>query len=298
MRRISKGFDCGSIRKVAHLVFAIIVALCVDTADTHGQADTEHQPASSHFLFVATNDEDEGRLGPWPLDRSLYASAIARAREDGASAVVLKFFFDLPSKPEADARLAGAIASMPVYLQFGFAKSSGKAEDQSVWRSDFGPENLKVFFQGSPSLLPLPSFRENAAGIGFVNVLPDPGHDRVEIFGSAGAGMAASLQLLSIEADVSAKVSVRDMRLNLNGKSYEIGDDGRVRCTYLNVGRPREYSLFAFLNGQVPGNEVRDHVVVIGSTRHDTPRYPISPNTSLPVHEVFFRQILCLDGLR
>jgi len=295
---VSKGFGCGPIREVALFTFTTVIALCVGTTDTRGQPDTQHQSTSSHFLFVATNDEDEGRLGPWPLDRSLYASAIARAREDGASAVILKFFFDRPSTPEADDRLAGAISSMPVYLQFAFDGDDEKADSQFVWRSDLGPENLKVFFHSPASLLPLPLLRKNAAGIGFVNTLPDPDDDRIELLGSTGVGIAASLQLLSIEADVSAQVSVHEMRFSINGKSYEIGDDGRVRCPCLDVGRPKEYSLFAFLDGQVPRNEVRDHVVVIGNTRHDTPRYPISRNASLPVHEVFFRQILCLDGLR
>lgn len=293
-----KGFSRGPTNKVTRAVFTAIVALCVGAADARGQSDTERQSTSPHYLFVVTNDEDADRLGPWPLDRSVYATAIARAREDGARAVVLKFFFDRPSTPEADSELAGAIASMPVYLQFAFDGDGGNTEGEPVWRSDFGPENLKVFFHGVPSLLPLPLFRKNAAGIGFVNVLPDPDDDRIEILGSTGVGIAASLQLLSLEADASAQVSVREMRLSLNGKSYEIGDDGRVHCPWLDVGHPREYSLFAFLDGQVPKGEVRDHVVVIGNTRHDTPRYPVSQNASLPVHEVFFRQILCLDRRR
>jgi hypothetical protein len=218
-----------------------------------------------------------------------------RGRGEGGS---LKFFFDRPSSPEADAKLAGAIASMPVYLQFAFEKD-GELEGPPVWRDDFGPENLKVFFHGSPSLMPLPVFREHAAGIGFVNILPDPTHDRIEIIGSTGVegGIAPSLWLLSMEADVGAQVSVHEMRFGINGKSYEIGDDGRVRCPYLNA-RPKKYSLFAFLDGQVPRGEVWDHVVIIGNTRDDTPRYTISQSASIPVHELFFRQILCLDGLR
>ncbi len=296
---VPKGFDRALTGKVARAVLTAIVALCAGAADARAQSATQRQSTSPHYLFVATNDEDAGRLGPWPLNRSVYAAAIARARDDGARAIVLKFFFDRPSMPEADAELAGAIASMPVFLQFAFAEDGEKAEGQSVWRSDFGPENLKVFFHGSPSLLPLPLFRENAAGIGFVNALPDPHHDRVEIIGSTGVGVgiAPSLQFLSIAAG-GAKVSVREMRFAINGQSYEIGDDGRVHCPYLDAGRPTEYSLSAFLDGQVPRSEVADHVVVIGNTRRDTPRYPISQNVSLPVHEVFFRQVLCLDGLR
>lgn len=232
------------------------------------------------------------------MDRSVYATAIARAKEGGAKAVVLKFFFDRPSTPTADAKLADAIASMPVYLQFAFEKNA-KVEGQSVWRNDFGPENLKVFFHGSPSLMPLPLLRKNATGLGFVNVLPDPDYDRVEIIGSTGVGVgiAPSLQLLSIEADVGARVSVREMRFSVDAKNYEIGDDGRVRCPWLDT-RPEEYSLFAFLDGHVPMSEIRDRVVVIGNTRHDTPRYSVPQNANLPVHEAFFRQICCLDELR
>jgi len=254
---------------------------------------------SRHYLFVATNDEDKGRLGRWPIDRSLYAEAIARAREDGARAVVLKFFFDQPSKPVADSRLARAIASMPVYLQFAFGEGDGTAEGQPpVWRSDLRAEHLKTVFDQPPSLLPLPAFREHAAGIGFVNVLPDPEYNRIEILGSTDINVAASLTFLSIEAGLGAQVSTREMLLNINGKSYKIDDNGRVRCPYLDVGRPREYSLFALLHDQVPKNEVRDRVVIIGNTRNNTPRFPTSKTTSLPVHEVFFRQILCLDSLR
>lgn len=257
-------------------------------------------PAVRHFLFVATNDEDAAKLGQWPLNRGVYAAAIARARAGGAKAVILKFFYDLPSVPEADAKLARAIASMPVYLQYAFASGDGKAEGPPVWRSDFAGANVRASFKGgTPSQLPIPMFRQHAAGLGFVNVLPDPTYNQIEILGSTGAGgVAASLQFLSIEAGLGAKVSARKMQLNVNGKSYKIGSDGRVRCPYPEAGRPTIYSLYAFLHGQIPSNELRGRVVLIGNTRKWTPRLPISKTTNIPIHELFFRQVDCLDGLR
>src|SRR5450631_4696379 len=225
------GFRCGPKEGACWIIFTVIIALCLRAPDVRGQSDAERQSTSEHFLFVATNDEDEGRLGPWPLDRSLYAEAIARAREGGARAVILKFFFDRPSMPEADAKLARAVASMPVYLQFAFGGGDGKAEGEPVWRSDLRAEHLKVLFHQSPSLLPLPLLRQHAAGIGFVNVLPDPDYNLIEILGSSGIEVAASLQFLSIEADLGSQLSIRKMELNINGKSYKIDDDGRVRCS-------------------------------------------------------------------
>jgi len=286
-----------SLTLLAGLVFAGHGS--ASAAPTQAAPKAPPTVASRHFLFVATNDEDKSKLGRWPINRSLYAEAIARAREDGARAVILKFFFDLASKPEADSNLAHAIASMPVYLQFVFGGGDGTATGQlPIWRSDLGAEHLKPLYDQPPSLLPLPQFREHAAGIGFVNVLPDPEYNQIEILGYTGTKVAASLQFFSIEAALGAKASARKMQLTINNKSYRIGDDGRVRCPYLAVGRPKESSLFAFLNGQVPRDEVRDRVVIIGNTRNNTPRFPTSKTLSLPVHEVFFRQILCLDSLR
>ncbi len=278
----------------ARSIVTAVIALSLGTADARGQ---ERQISSPHYLFVATNDGDADKLGPWPLDRRVHAAAIDRARQDGAKAVILKFFFDRPSLPEADAKLAEAIALMPVYLQFAFDGGGKKGEDPPVWRHDLAPATLTALFHSSPSLLPLALFEKNAAGLGFVSALPDPDYNRIEILGTSGSGIAASLQLLSLEASLGTQVSARDMRLTLKSKRYPIETDGRVVCPYLEGGRPQEHSLFAFLKAQVPKNQVRDRVVIIGNTRRDTPRFPIPNNTSLPVHEVFFRQILCLDRL-
>jgi CHASE2 domain-containing sensor protein len=46
------------------------------------------------FAIVMVDDQSEAKLGPFPYDRALYAKAAEVCANDGAKAVVFKFFFD------------------------------------------------------------------------------------------------------------------------------------------------------------------------------------------------------------
>ena len=251
---------------------------------------------SVRFLFVTTNESDSAKLGTWPLDRAIYAAAIARAKEGGAKAVVLKFFFDRPSSAESDKKLLTALGTLPVYLQFTFQRDGDGSQFHFRARREVSDLPGPIF-DGPPGSLPPLKWQRAATDLGFVNALPDPDNDRVEIVGSGGGHNALSLQVLAVEAAFGQRVRIGPQRLRFADMSIPISSDGRIACRYLETERPVEHSLFDFLNGATPKNDISSRVVIIGNTRDDTPRLTTSALRTLPIHEVFFRQVLCLERL-
>src|ERR1041385_4595241 len=83
---------------------------------------------SSKFAVVMIDDETEAKLGPFPYDRSIMAKVVERCAENGAKAVALKFFFDLPKSPAGDKALQRAMAKIPVLLQARLEPESGTSQ--------------------------------------------------------------------------------------------------------------------------------------------------------------------------
>ncbi|RSZ42287.1 MULTISPECIES: CHASE2 domain-containing protein [unclassified Variovorax] len=113
--------------------------------------------ATPDILIVAIDERSLGEIGRWPWPRETHARLLERLAAAEPRAVLLDLFLSEPSAdPADDARLARAMAALPVYLPLLHA--SPLASAAGAW----------------PGFLPpLPAFAAQARGIGHAGVTPD-----------------------------------------------------------------------------------------------------------------------------
>ena len=245
-------------------------------------------------VFVAIDDASAATLGPFPLDRAVYARAIEAARDQGARAVALKFFLDQPRAPESDRALTEAERELPVLLQVqGAADDGGRPLPDNLIRDDWDlgrtPQPLKM----DAVELPLPRFAGAARALGFVDARPDSLARKVEIAGLVHGRAIASLQVAIVEAAIGRHGVVADNRLQLGISTFGLDAEGRIDCDAFAGPPPRVFGIDALLAGSIPPDAVRGKVVVLGYLRKDSPTVDLA-GAKVPVHEVFYRQVACL----
>ena len=93
-------------RDIASAIFTTLVVALTFSATTNAQpaAEIKRPP----FLFVNIDTATEAKLGEFPIDRAHVAKAVDLLTNAGAKAVVLKFFYDLPSNARSDDALQKA----------------------------------------------------------------------------------------------------------------------------------------------------------------------------------------------
>jgi len=121
----------------------------------------------SKFAVIMIDRETEAKLGPFPYDRAVMASAVNVCAKKGAKAVALKFFFDLPKTAAGDKALCNAMANMSVLLQARLESETGTA--QAMPERFSLPASLPTAIRGDRGWIPLPMFLERAAACGFVD---------------------------------------------------------------------------------------------------------------------------------
>ncbi len=108
-------------------------------------------------VIVFIGDETLKYLGKWPISRNWYAEFIKVMKEFGAKSVVLDILFVEPSG-KSDLTLSKVMEeSNNVFLPFFFSLSPEK---------DFFLNGKKIYY-------PIPSLKNSAKGIGFINCPPD-----------------------------------------------------------------------------------------------------------------------------
>src|SRR4051794_36753187 len=127
---------------------------------------------------VEIDDASIAKLGRWPWPRARLAEMIEKISNAGAAVVALDILLYDPGDAEDDARLAQAIEGRTVVLG-QFFTNDGNAP-RLVEKAGFAfagddPSRFAYGFRGA--MAPLPLFAKAAAGIGFLNWLPD--NDRV-----------------------------------------------------------------------------------------------------------------------
>ena len=127
---------------------------------------------------VEIDDDSIARMGRWPWPRARLGEMIEKIAGGGAAVVALDILLYDPGDPDDDAKLAKSIAGRPVVLGQYFTNegnASRLADKAGFAFAGDDPTGFAYAFRGA--LTPLPAFAEAAAGVGFLNWLPD--NDRV-----------------------------------------------------------------------------------------------------------------------
>ncbi len=137
-------------------------------------------PAPAEIVIVGIDDKSLQSIGRWPWDRDKMADLIHRVNSMGARVIMLDFIFSEPSRH--DARLANAIKEkgnvvLPIVFDFE-GNPPSRIDDAFLDNAFLIIKNENLFKIHRPIaargvLLPVPAIAQNAAAMGYINMIPD-----------------------------------------------------------------------------------------------------------------------------
>ena len=225
------------------------------------------RPPSSDVVIIAIDDASLASLGRWPWSRRVHAALVDRAREAGARAMMMDLILDTPSRddPDADRLLADAMRR-------------------------YGQVVLPVVQASTGAVLtgetrPLPIFAEAAAAIGHGQVEFDPDGVARSVYLWEGFGAARHPQLaLALLKRVDPRHPLAQGPAPLNAQP----DHGQwMRTHWLRIpfsgapGSYRHFSYRAVLEGEVPADELRGKILVVGVTAAGLAESVLTPTSGL-----------------
>jgi len=251
-------------------------------------------PASSEVVIVAVDDRSIAELGRWPWPRARMAELIDRIAAAGPAVVG----FDLVQSELSDDSAAGGRQSRAAEGGDALLVDAVRRTENAVLGYFFelgrggqeAPQGESVYpivrrdREGvGESRVPhavaitrnLPDLDAAARARGFFNFLPDSDglYRRAPMAVAFGGQMATPLSLtmlsqrwperpLSISFDSFGVTSVR-----FGSQSIPVGEDGQLLLNFRGKGRTfRHVAAVDLLGGEVPAEELRDKLVIVGVT--------------------------------
>jgi hypothetical protein len=235
------------------------------------------------------DEASEKRLGGFPVDRAIVADVVERLAGAGVKGVVLKFFYDLPSKPASDAVLAKALTRTKVLLQ-------AKLDDDEAMPNrlpdrfwfDAPPGNVAV--GGLSGWIPLPMLSANAHDVGFVDVrTPDkvPAYERF-LDRNVKSLTVATLQLAM--DDATMRVRPGDY-ISFGSKKIRVDAENQIAVSFDTATSLRYTAFIDIVDGKANLAAMRGKVVVIG---YNGAKMPVLNTASgaIKAHRVFYLGLL------
>ena len=273
--------------------------------------------------IVDIDDESIKRVGQWPWPRARMATLVDKLTGAQAAAIGLDFLFAEKERAEAgrpdaddgDAAFAAAIAGKPVVLGEYF--TSRPTGESPVTKSGFataGDDPVKFVRQYPGVLPPLPVLAQSAAGVGFLDWLPD--NDRIVrrvplVLGVNGA-LQASLAMETLrvaqgastyvikssnasgETAFGAEVGVNAIK---NGDaSIPTGRSGDMRVYFAEPDARRVIPAWKVFEEGADLSDLAGKIVFVGASASllgDIVATPLSPSEpGVEVHAQILEQIL------
>lgn len=219
--------------------------------------------APDSITIIAIDDEAVGRAGGYPLPRATLARIVDAVGRLEPKALVVDILLVDPGPESEDQTLAQALGTGRSVIAAAavFAEGEQRISPASDNPSAFLP-NADRF------LLPLERFA-NVAAVGVVNVTADStGTPRfMPMLFRSGDRIEASLPLRVAAVATGEDPVVEADRLLLGGRTVRT-DYGHVLPVsfYGPRGTIRTVSASVALDGRLPPDSIKDHIVVIGAT--------------------------------
>jgi CHASE2 domain-containing sensor protein len=212
------------------------------------------------FAIVMIDDQSETKLGPFPYDRALLAKAAEVCADDGAKAVVFKFFFDQAKTQTGDAALGKAMRALPVILQARLGGDDSTTQEVPP-RFQIGPGVLSTAVRDDEGWIPLPALLESAAALGFID-FDSPKIPLIEEYRGASY---KSLIVCCLELAVGTQARVKDgIRIEIGNGYLPVNAKNVYRADLASLEPLKIMSFERLLAGGVPRSEIEGRVVIIG----------------------------------
>ncbi len=158
------------------------------------------------FAFVMIDAQTEKVYGSLPFNRAVIATVVERLTAAKAKAIVIKFFFDLPSTEKNDQLLEQSICDSTVALQASLNDAEGTTNglESRFLVNGVSTAGFPSIFMGGKALIPLDRFRRCAKAVGFV----DTTTDEFPLFEVYKGEVVKSMQLVALEMASNQKAEV------------------------------------------------------------------------------------------
>ena len=274
----------------------------------------------SPVRVVEIDDESLTRLGRWPWPRAKLALMIEKLTDAGAAAVALDIVLDYPGDAADDSALAAALAGRPVVLGQYFTNDGNAPrlpEKAGFAFAGDDPRGFVVPFRGV--MAPLPAFVAAAAGVGFLNWLPDNDRvvRRVPLVATSGGRLSASFAMETLrvaqgastytvkasnasgETAFGAHTGVVAVR---NGDAVaRTGPRGDIRIHFARDDPSQRLPAWRLFEPGADVPLVQGQIVLIGVSAellYDIVATPLSPDVpGVRQHAQILEQILSADSL-
>lgn len=248
--------------------------------------------------IVAVDDETSRAAGHYPLPRATLAKVVDAIAALGPKAIALDMLLVDPGTEADDAALEQSLKRTNAVLAAAgiFPESRQRVADSSR-------EPLARVPSASQFLEPLQRFAQ-AASYGIVNVQTDKtGTPRfVPLLFRSGERIEPSLSLRVASAATGEHTTVISDLIKIGDRSVHTDTGYLMPLSFYGPrGTIRTISASAALNGQLPDEAIRDHIVVIGATVtgagdvFPTPFDPILPGVE--VISTSIAHLIAGDGL-
>ena len=238
--------------------------------------------AESPFFVVMYDHSSKQELGDFPISREYYTKAIEIAKSKGASAVVLKFFFDKPGDEKIDAMLADSMTLLPVFLQarideFEKAPNSLSSKAKIKILNKF-PNTISA----KSGWIPIRALSEQAYSIGFVDIRISESIPIVEKYqGEFVQSLTYSVLKYSLP-----NLEIIDGYLVNGRKRLKINKYGEVDITFPQKDDLEYVTLNSFISGKVKEDKVKGKIIIIGYDDDKIDKIS-TPIGSIRSHRVF-----------
>jgi len=266
--------------------------------------DTPARQPGGRVVIVDIDEHSLATVGQWPWRRDVIGRLIERLRGLGAAVVALDIIFAEPDRDSAgsgqdpDAALASALAPGGAILGYGVRFDSAVRKPTNCVLHPTGAAVLMPeedtghppLFEATGAVCSLPALARSAGASGFLNAAPDPDGilRRAPLLVQYNGQVYPSLAL----ASVSAVLGHRDLALrvhNANSASLSFGDrvvpvDGRGNVLLRYRGRKQTFPYLSaadVLDGRVAAVDVRDKIVLVGTTALGTREVVATPLDTL-----------------
>ena len=259
---------------------------------------------SAQIVIVDIDEHSLSDVGQWPWRRDVVGRLIERLRGLGAAVVALDIIFAEPDRDTAgsgvdpDAALAEALSPGGTVLGYAMTFDAATRTNAACVLHPAGAAVLMPeedtddlpLFAATGAICSLPALARSAGASGFLNAAPDPDGilRRAPLLVHYNGHVYPSLALASVAA-VTGEGDLALHATNANAASLSFGDrvvplDGRGNALLRYRGKKRTFPYLSaadVLNGRIAASDVRNKIVLVGTTALGTREVVATPLDTL-----------------
>jgi hypothetical protein len=247
------------------------------------------------FAIVFIDAKTEKELGPFPFDRTFTAKALAKSREYGAKAIIVKYFLDQARPGIGDNEIAKEISKIPVILQ---AQFDDEEKNPNPIQERFNiisrvQGNTDKLLNGKSGWIPMPKLMKDSKGLGFVDVA-NSNTSSVPLVLKYQSKIVPSLWLSAIEQKEGKKAKIVLGKYAQIGKIFiPINNAGEANYKLPIKDTIDSLSFIDLINGKIDRKLIAGKIVILGVDLKTMPTF----NTLLGEigsHRLFYHSLLGL----